>query len=144
MKNFEESKPFFFACKKSNQTSIEAGVYLPPNRLKFQKSDKTVISLEPNFNSGEAILAGIQTKKDVAVTLEEYSNIISKWNQTKIQIENELNRKEIKVKFVLFIFNESMSRNDGKVILWKQKSATNEVIVFFTDINNKDFFLGNK
>ena len=54
-------------------------------------------------------------------------------NKMKIQ------KEPIKVKFILFLFNEILDRKTGKQVIWNIQGKE-DVIVFFSDIKNEHFF----
>ena len=122
------------------QKGIDAGIYIPHNKLKITKSNEKLLTLEPSFKAGDSIFAGIQIKKDFSVTLKEYKEILQKWEDTKLKIQVLLATEKVSLNFVLFIFNESFCRETGKINLSLNLSINHDVIVFFMDTKNAHFF----
>ena len=148
MENFINKKSFYFKFGKSNETAIEAGLYIPPCNFNLTNTAGDVVSLGINIKSGDYLLAGIQIKKDASVTLKDFEEIKAKWQKKKVELQNAFqdqirkrsNLKEaLNVKFLLFIINEEMNRKTGKMESWKKTGVDlgeNEIIVFFSDRGN--------
>ena len=148
-KNFIKDKTFYVRFEKSNQEGLEAGLFIPHQNRVISKSKHDAILLNIDVQSDDYMFAGIQVKKDAAVTVTKYEDIIKKWQRMKKEIGDFIGNKmknhdkPIKVKFLLFIFNESFDRKTGKVRLWNiNKTLLDEnVIVFFSDAKqNSSFF----
>jgi len=143
-----KGKNFYVRFEKTNEKGIEAGIFLSPEKWVNTKSDNKVKSLSIDVQSGDYIFAGIQVKKDTEVTVKHYEEIIQKWQGIKQQIGDLIEKKmkskndPMKVKFVLFIFTEGFDRKTGKETIWniKNEFAKEDVIVFFSDIKNDNFF----
>ena len=96
---------------------------------------------------GDYIFAGILAQKNTVVTVKQYEEVINKWLEVKNEIENlmankmKIQKEPIKVKFFLFLFNESLDRKTGKQVIGNiQGKGKEDVIVFFSDIKNEHFF----
>ena len=118
MENFINKKSFYFKFGKSNETAIEAGLYIPPCNLNLTKSASNIDSLNININSGDHLLAAIQIKKGASVTQKELKDIYEKWQKKKVELQNAFQdqirtRSDFKIilniKFLLFIINEKMN-----------------------------------
>lgn len=142
--SLEKGKTFYVRFEKISEKALDAGIFLSPQSRIITKSNNTVKTLDVNIEIGDYVFAGIKIIKDTVVTVKQYEEIIKKWSEVKREMENLLTNKiknqkeQIKIKFVLFIFNESSDRKTGKQVIWNIQGKE-DVIVFFSDIKNEHF-----
>ena len=147
LENLEQGKSFYVRFEKTTEKALEAGIFISPQSRAIRNSNNTTKSLDLDLEIGDYIFAGIQAKKDTVVTFKQYEEVINKWLEVKNEIENlmankmKIQKEPIKVKFFLFLFNESLDRKTGKQVIGNiQGKGKEDVIVFFSDIKNEHFF----
>ena len=92
-KNFSKGNSFYVRFLKSNEKSLDAGIFISPQNIAMQKSN-AIKSLIIDFQIEEYIFAGVQVEKDANVTEKDHKEFVKNWYDRKEEISRLIKEME--------------------------------------------------